>query len=52
MATRRCGDCEWCDVQGRCVNGWKVWFDTNGEHRVRCACWCHSTKERDDGDAE
>jgi len=31
-----------CDIDGRCIHGWKVWWDTAGQHKVRCHCICHS----------
>ena len=39
--------CQWCEIDGRCIDGIIVWWDQNGRHEAPCHCWCHREVSHD-----
>ena len=33
--------CPWCDEQGRCDNGTRIIWTSNGPRESQCNCYCH-----------
>jgi hypothetical protein len=33
--------CSWCELEGRCIRGKKVYWSGKGRHESPCWCVCH-----------
>ena len=40
--------CQKCVVDGRCINGVCVSWDSNGPVKTKCGCVCHVFEQQED----